>query len=323
MTSLKINWKNIVSNYKKVKDMAIRNSLELVVITKLFDSKYSFIKKIFKNDNQISVGDCYIKNFVKLPKEINKMLLLTRLSDINHNLNSCNTLLVSDITVLEAISGLQLSKNIEIILSLELGDLRDGINPEDLFSFMTKSLKLKNINIVGIGVNLGCLVGKVPNDKTFNILLDSYYDIKNKLGFEFKKISIGGTVFYDFIESGKIPKEINHIRMGEAIFFGYNMSYQKKIPILQQDTFVFSSEIIEIYEKKIVPEDWEYNAFGEKISSSVKGTRKRAVVDFGRLISETNAIFPKDKNIFIADKLTTILFWILPNLLPHIRSGMI
>ncbi|HOV14047.1 MAG TPA: alanine racemase [Spirochaetota bacterium] len=227
------------------------------------------------------------------------MLLLTKLSDVFEELENCNSIFVSDLKILEAVSQLKKSKDIEIILSLELGDLRDGINPDNLNNFMKNALKIDNINIRGIGTNLGCLAGKLPDEKTFNILTDCYYNIKTKLGFEFKKISIGGTVFYDFIEQQKIPKEINQIRIGEAIYFGYNMSYKKNIESLRQDTFVFSSEIIEIYDKRVDNSERGFNAFGEKSNIKKSGIRKRAVLDFGKLIAEKCSIFPIDNNIFI------------------------
>ncbi len=298
MSILKINLGNITQNYDKVKKESVENKCELITITKLFDSKSHIMEALISNGLD-KAGDCFKENLSTLPNNVKTLLLLTRLSDVKSGLINCDSILTSDLKILEAISEIKNSKKIEIILSLELGDLRDGINPKDLVSFMRKASRIRNINLTGIGTNLGCLAGKLPDEKTFEILLDSFYNVKKEVGFEFQKISVGGTVFYDFIEQKRLPKEVNQLRIGEAIFFGYNMSYRKEIPSLSQNTFIFSAEIIEIYDKFVDFDDLGYNAFGERIKPEVTGLRKRAIADFGKLAASKKGLIPFDKNIFI------------------------
>lgn len=52
-----------------------------------------------------------------------------------------------------------------IIIMVEMGDLREGILPSDLFQFIKEVLGLPNIKIIGIGCNLACYGGRVSARK--------------------------------------------------------------------------------------------------------------------------------------------------------------
>lgn len=45
----------------------------------------------------------------------------------------------------------------EIIIMVELGELREGVQRADIMNFYEKVFKLSNIEVVGIGSNLGCM----------------------------------------------------------------------------------------------------------------------------------------------------------------------
>ena len=49
-----------------------------------------------------------------------------------------------------------------IVLMVELGDLREGIMPEDLLSTVRETLRCRNIVLKGIGTNLACPERRVP-----------------------------------------------------------------------------------------------------------------------------------------------------------------
>lgn len=47
----------------------------------------------------------------------------------------------------------------QIIIMIELGELREGVLGEDFIDFYESIFKLENIQVVGIGANLSCLYG--------------------------------------------------------------------------------------------------------------------------------------------------------------------
>jgi len=138
----------------------------------------------------------------------------------------------------------------QIIIMVELGELREGVKRTELMSFYEKVFQFSNIEVIGIGSNLGCMYGIEPSyDKLLQL---SLYEelISVKFNRDLKYVSGGTSITLPLIESKTIPKDINHFRVGEAVFFGISPLDNKKFKELSTDTFEFSANIIELEEKK-------------------------------------------------------------------------
>ena len=170
---------------------------------------------------------------------------------------------------------------------IELGELREGINREEVIKFYEKVFNLSHINVIGIGSNLGCMYGVEPTyDKL--IQLCAYKElISSKFNKEIRIISGGSSITLPMLASKKIPKEVNHFRIGEAAFFGVSPLDNKQFLNLKTDTFELSANIIELDEKSVVPEGIINNSrIGESASYNQKDVDKKsykAILDFGLL----------------------------------------
>ena len=60
-----------------------------------------------------------------------------------------------------------------VVFMIELGDLREGIMPDDVRSVVEKVLRYPNIVIIGVGANLACRSGVSPDDRNMAQLNDS------------------------------------------------------------------------------------------------------------------------------------------------------
>ncbi len=58
----------------------------------------------------------------------------------------------------------------EVVPMVELGDLREGIMPDNLIDVVRETLRLPNIVFKGIGTNLACLNGVAPNEENMVVL---------------------------------------------------------------------------------------------------------------------------------------------------------
>ena len=89
------------------------------------------------------------------------------------------------------------------------------------------------------------------------------------------------------IEMGTVPKEVNHFRVGEAAFFGVSPLDNKQFKELSVDTFEFTANIIELEEKKIVPEgiisDSTTGHTADYDENDTSETSVKAILDFGLL----------------------------------------
>jgi len=56
-----------------------------------------------------------------------------------------------------------------IILMVDMGDIRERINISNIECFVEEILRLKNINLSGIGTNFKCFGGIIPIDENMNV----------------------------------------------------------------------------------------------------------------------------------------------------------
>jgi predicted amino acid racemase len=191
-----------------------------------------------------------------------------------------------------------------IIIMVELGDLREGILPGSLVKFYEQVFELPNIDVVGVGANLGCLAGAVPTiDQLMQLAL--YRELlelkfKQKLPF----VSAGTTAVLPLFLDNQLPKAINHFRIGEALFLGTDLINGGTLPYLRNDVVRFESEISEIKEKGLVPlaETAQMSRFNEEQDELVAPGQRgyRALMNVGYLDTDVTGLTPVDDSYRIA-----------------------
>ena len=141
----------------------------------------------------------------------------------------------------------------QVVIMIELGDLREGILPGRLLQMYRKIFELPNIEVLGIGANLGCLGGIVPSVDQFMQLV--LYRELLELKFERKLplISAGSSSSLPLLLDGRVPKQINHFRVGESIFLGSDLIRGGTLGGLRDDVVHLDAEIVEVKEKGMVP----------------------------------------------------------------------
>jgi ornithine racemase len=216
---------------------------------------------------------------------------IVRLSDVTLN---------SEMRVIEAISAeaQRLDKLHRIIVMIELGDLREGILPGSLTDFYNHVFGLPNVKVQGIGANLGCLSGSVPNvDQLMQLVL---YRELLELKFErpMPMISAGSSAVLPLLLQGSLPKPINHFRIGEAVFLGSDLIHGGSLKALRNDAIYLEADIVEIKEKNLIAlgESTAHTPFEpieQQDSSHEPGQRGyRAVISVGQLDTEVKGLLP-------------------------------
>ncbi|TNE35509.1 alanine/ornithine racemase family PLP-dependent enzyme [bacterium] len=309
MAYVTLNKKNLESNFNYLKNLFEENNIEWAIVSKLLcgnlellevlceldineicDSRISNLKKIKQLNPNINT--VYIKPPAK--KNIEKVI---KYADVSFN---------TEFTTIKWLSeeAAKQNKTHKIIIMIELGDLREGVLGEDLTNFYKQVFHLPNIEITGIGSNLNCLHGVLPsNDKLLQLSL-----YKKLIEATFEKqipwVTGGTSVVIPLLFKKQIPKDMNHFRVGETLYFGNNLLTGEIIEGMNEDVFRMHSQIIEINEKPKIPIGvMEENPSGEKFEIDEDDYGKssyRAILDIGVLdISETNFILPEDKNLKI------------------------
>lgn len=192
----------------------------------------------------------------------------------------------------------------KVIIMIEMGELREGVMREDLIKFYERIFELPHIDVVGIGTNLSCLYGVLPNhDKLIQLNLYEQL-IEAKFNKHIPLVSGGSSVTIPLMLQGMMPVGINHFRVGESLFLGTNPYDNGPIDGMHTDVFRLYGEIIELIEKPTVPMgEMGQNVEGQSFEfddEEMGKTHFRAIIDVGLLDVESNHLKPIDTNITIA-----------------------
>ena len=202
-------------------------------------------------------------------------------------------------------------KTHKVIIMIEMGDLREGVMREDLINFYEKVFKLPGIEVIGLGTNLNCMHGVMPDgDKLIQLAL-----YKQIIELRFKKeiplVSGGTTVTIPLLMRDQLPDGVNHFRIGEALFFGKDLFTDGLIEGMSDQVMELYTQVIEISEKPVVPTgELGMNPQGKqtKVSQDDFGkTSYRAIIDIGVLDIQPDYLIPVNENIKILDASSDML----------------
>ncbi len=294
MAFLEIRRENIAENTQKVLSLASREGMGLSVVTK-FCLSDAFMLDLLAENGISSIAEANMASFSRAEcsrLNLKTGVIKTRLSDINtiHGGGFVPYVLyVSDEVLLRAVAALPGNKKPRVFLIAEIGDFRDGFYLDDMRGVLERN---PNANICGISANFGCLSGKMPTIEQIAEIRRTADDLR------LSEVSIGGTVVYALLKSGAFKGLATQVRMGEALFFGYDSSSGTPLEGLKRGAFTLYGEILEIREKDVVPPSGGgLNAFGGSPAPRPYGRRRCAVMDFGALVSLSGDLVPLDPDV--------------------------
>ncbi len=309
MATLSIYPDRILSNIKKLNDFLIPKGIQWTLITKILNGYKPVLEKILCDPmikNIHSVGDSRISN-LKAIREVKPDLVTIyikppAITQVKNVVEYADISLNTSYKTIEEINkeAGRRGKKHRIIVMIEMGELREGVVRDNILKFYEKIFKMKNIDIIGIGTNLGCMYGVEPTyDKLIQLslykqLIDTQFDVKLDL------VSSGSSITLPLITMNKLPKGVNHFRIGEAAFLGLSPYDGKKFKNLSTNAFTFSADIVELEKKEVVPGGNIGNgAVGDAIDFSDNNYDEsyRAIVDFGELDVDYKNLSSKDGNI--------------------------
>ena len=201
-------------------------------------------------------------------------------------------------------AGIQDKKH-QVILMADLGDLREGFWDKDemLEAALMVENDLHNLELAGVGTNVGCYGAIAPTPDKLNELVAIAEMIEEKIGRELEFISGGATSSLTTMLDGELPPRINMLRIGEGIilaidlqeYWGYDMSY------LYKDVFTLRAEVLEVRDKPTHPVGKiMIDCFGKTPTYEDRGIRRRALVGIGRVdYGSPEDLVAKDGNISV------------------------
>lgn len=188
----------------------------------------------------------------------------------------------------------------QVIVMIDVGDLREGVWPERALEVVRGAAKLPQIEVIGLGCNLACYGGVIPTPENMNMLIDVRDRCRKATGLALNILSGGNSSSLPLLAGGGMPKEINHFRIGEAIILGRNVLDRSAWPGTRQDTIRIVAEIIELESKPSIPiGERGQDAFGGFTEFVDRGIRKRAICSIGRQDIVVDGITPEDPGLIV------------------------
>ncbi|MCB2197860.1 alanine racemase [bacterium] len=276
-------------------------ALQLLGVRSMADSRLANIRAIERVNPEFEAWYLRLPHMPAIPE-------IVELTDASLN---------SEIETIEALNeeAKKHGKVHRIIIMIELGDLREGILPGNLVDFYSEIFKLEHIEVLGIGANLGCLSGAVPNIDQYTQL--ALYRELLELKFERRLpwISAGTSATLPLLLEGKVPKSINHFRIGESVFLGTDLLNEGTLPGMRDDACILEADVVEIKEKSLVPfgETSTLAPFAMELSNDEEETPAfgqrgyRAILTLGGLDTDVGGLTPVNPDYKIAGASSDLL----------------
>jgi predicted amino acid racemase/arginase family enzyme len=208
------------------------------------------------------------------------------LSRVEEVVRTVDISLQSELEIIREISRIaqRIGRVHDIMLMVDLGDLREGIWPNDLLPTVERVLELPGVRIAGLGTNLTCFGAIMPTEDNLNQLVAYAYKVERLAGISLDWVSGGNSSSLPLLLENRLPAGINNLRIGEAILQGgYETFREEPWAELEFNAFRLTGDLIEVKVKPSLPiGESGYDAFGNQPVFVDEGDRLRGIANIGR-----------------------------------------
>ena len=253
-----------------------------------------------------SIGESRLENIHRLKAggvDTSFMLLrgppLSRADDV---VAQTHVSLNSELSVISALAEAARRRHLvhDIVVMVDLGDLREGVWPDDLVRFAGEVARMDGVRIAGLGTSLTCYGGVIPTEEKMQQLVELADEIEKTLHIRLDYLSGGSSSALPLIAAGGMPRRINHLRVGEGILLGVETAHRTAWPGTCQDAFTLHAEVIELKTKPSIPiGEVSEDAFGKRPVFEDRGNIARAILNVGREDIDLDGIRPADPGLRI------------------------
>ncbi len=209
--------------------------------------------------------------------------------------------LASELETCAALDGAAaaLGRRHQVMVMVDLGDLREGILPADLPAFVDAVEALAHVDLAGVGVNLTCYGAIMPDERNMSELIELARATEQRVG---RRLLVGGgnSGSVGMIASGRMPAGVTTLRVGETILHGVDTLTREPILDLRTDVFELAAPVIECKVKPSMPRGTvAQDAYGNKPRFTDRGDRRRAILALGRQDVMPEYLTPLDAGVEI------------------------
>ncbi len=172
------------------------------------------------------LGDSRVENLARLdaagllaPRTLIRSPMTSQVDAVvRHASTSLNT----ERSVLEALSRAAVRQGTThaVVLMVELGDLREGVLAADLVPLARYVDGLTGLTLTGIGTNLACQSGVVPDQDKMDSLSRLAVEVEEAVGAALSVVSGGNSANLGWALTTSDTGRVDELRLGESILLG-------------------------------------------------------------------------------------------------------
>ena len=302
-TYLEVRLRKIAENASRIQEACGRRGVDVLAVTKGFAAIPEIVRAI-EEGGICRFADSRLMNIKALRDQgFSNEITLLRIPMISlaaQTVRYADVSLNSEYAAMEALSeaARAAGKVHQVVMMVELGDLREGMLPLEAVYTCKKAAKLPGIRVVGVGTNMGCYGGILPTQDNLSVLRLVAQAVREETGLALPVVSGGGTSSLKLVYDGTMPEGINQLRIGEGLLLGTDTTRGDVIPWLEQNAFTLRAEIVEIKDKPSRPiGEIGRDAFGNIPEFADEGIMRRAIVAVGKQDVQPTEITPVDPGI--------------------------
>ncbi len=299
MARLVINLEAIRHNAQLVLELCSSRGLRLTAVTKGVLGDPVIVRQLIQAGVD-TLGDSRLRNIMRMraagiraefhllrapsPQEIPEVLSL---ADVSYH---------SEVEVVRLLARAAESRGSthRVVLMVEVGDRREGLMPTEVLAAADAVMKMKGVQLYGLGMNVGCISGVLPSPANMGLVAELAREIEAQLGQRLELVSGGGSLVIPLLLEGKVPAGITHLRMGTAIWLGDYNTWDHPVPGARHDAFELVAPVIELKWKPSLPEgEVGLDAFGRRPAFEDRGPMLRAICALGRQDVYVEGIQPR------------------------------
>ncbi len=199
-----------------------------------------------------------------------------------------------------------------VLLTVDLGDRREGVLPEDAPTVAAQLAALPGIRLAGVSVNFACLSGQLPSQELFRQAEDVLAACATYCAAE-PVLSLGGTCAVQCLD-GYEPRFATEVRSGGGPMYGYDFVSGCAITGLSRTDPVLTASVLECFRKPPAPEGpGGLDAFGHVPDVSLPDDDAwYSMVALGRRDMEPGGLRPLIPGAWLAGATSDVCILITP-----------
>ena len=207
---------------------------------------------------------------------------------------------LSDPEAARALGALVAGEPAEVLLTVDLGDRREGVLPDAAAAVAARLTGLPGISLAGVAVNFACLSGQLPSQALFREAEDVLAAIADDCAAA-PVLSLGGTCVLQHLD-GYTPRFATEIRSGGGPLYGYDFVSGRSLAGLERFDPVLTAVVLESLRKPPAPPgSGGFDAFGHVPDVDLPDTdAEYALLNIGRRDCEPGGLRPLLPGAYLA-----------------------